>query len=182
MRREPVGVLFVCSLLGLVNHLLRRLVMRPLFCSALPLVFCLAPLAASALDIQPGVWEVSSHNMQVGGQAMPGMEEMLAQMQNLPPEQRQMMESMMAEQGIKLGAGGVQMCLTAEQIKAQEIPLHDPDSGCSNEILERSATLWRFRFSCPDAQGEGETRFVSDKEFTTQVKGTYNGQPSSMCQ
>ena len=87
---------------------------------------------------------------------------------------------MMAEQGIKLGAGGVQMCLTAEQIKAQEIPLHDPDSGCSNEILERSATLWKFRFNCPDAQGEGETRFVSDKEFTTQVTGAYNGQPSSM--
>jgi hypothetical protein len=150
--------------------------MRPIFRFALPLALCLSPLTASALDIQPGVWEVSSHNMQVGGQAMPGMEQMLAQMQNLPPEQRQMM----AEQGIRLGAGGVQMCLTAEQIKAQEIPLHDPESGCSNEIVERSAKLWKFRFNCPDAQGEGETRFVSDKEFTTQVKGTYNGQPSSM--
>lgn len=96
--------------------------MRPIFRFALPLALCLSPVMASALDLQPGVWEVSSHNMQVGGQAMPGMEEMLAQMQNLPPEQRQMMENMMAEQGIKLGAGGVQMCLTAEQIKAQEIP------------------------------------------------------------
>ena len=153
--------------------------MRILSRSVLPLALCLSPALASALDIQPGVWEVSSHNMQVGGQAMPGMEQMLAQMQNLPPEQRQMMENMMAEQGIRLGAGGVQMCLTAEQIKAQEIPLHD-DSDCSNEFLERSATLWKFRFNCPDAQGEGETRFISDKEFTTQVKGTYNGQPSSM--
>ena len=154
--------------------------MRPIFRFALPLAFCLSPLTASALDIQPGVWEVSSHNMQVGGQAMPGMEQMLAQMQNLPPEQRQMMESMMAERGIKLGAGGVQMCLTAEQIAAQDIPLHDPESGCSNEILERSDQRWRFRFTCPDAQGEGETQFVSDREFTTKVTGTYNGQPSSM--
>jgi|SRR5690606_3116015 hypothetical protein len=154
--------------------------MPSLYRSLLPFVLCLSPLAASALDIQPGVWEVSSHNMQVGGQAVPGMQEMLGQLQNLPPEQRQMMENMLAEQGIKLGAGGVQMCLTEAQIKAQEIPLHDPDSGCSNEILERSATLWRFRFTCPDARGEGETRFVSDKEFTTQVKGTYNGQASSM--
>lgn len=154
--------------------------MRILSRSVLPLALSLSPLTASALDIQPGVWEVSSHNMQVGGRAMPGMQEMLAQMQNLPPEQRQMMEGMMAEQGIKLGAGGVQMCLTAEQIAAQEIPLHDPDSGCSNEILERGASVWKFRFTCPQAQGEGETHFVSDKEFTTQVKGTYNGQPSSM--
>lgn len=154
--------------------------MHPVFRSALPLALCLSPTLASALDIQPGVWEVSSHNMQVGGQAMPAMEEMLAQLQNLPPEQRQMMENMLAEQGIRLGSGGVQMCLTAEQIKAQDIPLHDPESGCRNEVLERSATLWKFRFTCPDAQGEGETRFVSDKEFTTQVSGTYNGQPSSM--
>ena len=154
--------------------------MRILSRSVLPLALCLSPALASALDIQPGVWEVSSHNMQVGGQAMPAMEEMLAQLQNLPPEQRQMMENMLAEQGIRLGAGGVQMCLTAEQIKAQDIPLHDPESGCRNEVLERSATLWKFRFTCPDAQGEGETRFVSDKEFTTQVSGTYNGQPSSM--
>ncbi|MGE8294956.1 MAG: DUF3617 domain-containing protein [Pseudomonas sp.] len=154
--------------------------MRILSRSVLPIAFCLSPALASALDLQPGVWEVSSHNMPVGGRAMPGMQEMLAQMQNLPAEQRQMMEGMMAEHGVRLGAGGVQMCLTAEQIKAQEIPLHDPDSGCSNEILERSATLWKFRFSCPDAQGEGETHFVSDKEFTTQVKGTYKGQPSSM--
>lgn len=154
--------------------------MHPVFRFALPFALCLPPTLASALDIQPGVWEVSSHNMQVGGQAMPAMEEMLAQLQNLPPEQRQMMENMLAEQGIRLGAGGVQMCLTAEQIKAQDIPLHDPESGCRNEVLERSATLWKFRFTCPDAQGEGETRFVSDKEFTTQVSGTYNGQPSSM--
>lgn len=145
-----------------------------------PLALLLAPALACALDIRPGVWEVSSHNMQVGGQAMPDMQQMLAQLQNLPPEQRQMMENMLAEQGIKLGAGGVRMCLTAEQIAAQDIPLHDPESGCSNEILERSEQRWRFRFTCPDARGEGETRFVSDTEFTTQVSGTYNGQPSSM--
>lgn len=154
--------------------------MRTLYRSVLPLALCLSPTLASALDILPGVWEVSSHNMQMGGQAMPGMEQMLEQMKNMPAEQRQMMENMMAEQGIRLGAGGVQMCLTAEQIAAKEIPLHDPESGCSNEILERSDQRWKFRFTCPDAQGEGETQFISDKEFTTKVSGTYNGQPSSM--
>lgn len=154
--------------------------MPPLLRTALPLALCLSSAAASALDILPGPWEVSSHNMQVGDQAVPGMQEMIEQLRSLPPEQRQMMERMFEDQGVRLGAGGVQMCLTEAQIKAQEIPLHDPESGCRTEVLERSATRWTFRFDCPEARGEGVTRFVSPREFTTQVKGTYQGQPSSM--
>jgi hypothetical protein len=47
---------------------------------SLLLSLCLLPALASALDIQPGLWEISSNNMQVGGQAVPGMEQMLEQM------------------------------------------------------------------------------------------------------
>ena len=147
---------------------------------SLPLVLCLLPALASAMEIQPGLWEISSSNMQVDGQALPGMETMLAQMKNLPPEQRQMMEQMLAKQGVQLGDQGVRVCMSEAQIKAQQIPLQDPQSGCSHEVTERSAELWKFRFSCPDGQGEGETRFVSDKEFTTRVQGSYGGQNSSM--
>ena len=146
----------------------------------LSLALCLLPVLAAAQDIQPGLWEISSSNMQVGGQAVPGMQQMLEQMKNMPPEQRQMMEEMMARQGVQLGDQGVRICMSEAQIKAQDIPLQDPKSGCSHEITERSAELWKFRFSCPDGQGEGETRFVSDREFSTQVKGTYCGQSSSM--
>ena len=144
------------------------------------LSLCLLPALASALDIQPGLWEISSNTMQVGGQAVPGMEQMLEQMKNLPPEQRQMMEQMLAQQGVQLGDKGVRICMSEAQIKAQQIPLQDPESGCSNEVTERSAELWKFRFSCPNGKGEGETRFVSDKEFTSTVSGTFDGQSSSM--
>ena len=154
---------------------MRRVLITPLLLS-----LCLLPALASAMEIQPGLWEISSNNMQVDGQAVPGMETMLAQMKNLPPEQRQMMEQMMAQQGVQLGDKGVRVCMSEAQIKAQQIPLQDPESGCSHEISERSAELWKFRFSCPDGQGEGETRFLSDKEFTTQVQGTYGGRNSSM--
>lgn len=144
------------------------------------LSLCLLPALASALDIQPGLWEISSNTMQVGGQAVPGMEQMLEQMKNLPPEQRQMMEQLLAQQGVQLGDKGVRICMSEAQIKAQQIPLQDPESGCSNEVTERSDELWKFSFSCPNGLGEGETRFVSDKEFTSTVSGTFDGQSSSM--
>lgn len=154
--------------------------MRISVLQSLSLALCLLPALATAQDIQPGLWEISSSNMQVDGQALPDMQQMLEQMKNLPPEQRQIMEEMMAQQGVQLGDQGVRVCMSEAQIKAQDIPLQDPKSGCSHEITERSAELWKFRFSCPDGQGEGETRFLSDKAFTTQVQGTYGGRNSSM--
>ena len=154
---------------------MRRVLSHPLLLS-----LCLLPTLASAVDIQPGLWEISSNNMQVDGQAVPGMEAMLEQMKSLPPEQRQMMEQMMAQKGVQLGEKGVRICMTEAQIKAQQLPLQDPESGCSHEVLERSAELWKFRFTCPNGQGQGETRFVSDKEFTSQINGTFDGQNSSM--
>ena len=144
------------------------------------LSFCLLPMLAGAVELQPGLWEISSNNMQLGGQALPGMQTMLEQLKNLPPEQRQMMEQMMAQQGVQLGDKGVRVCMSEAQIKAQQIPLQDPNSGCRNEVTERSASLWKFRFSCPEGQGEGQTHFVSEREFTTQVNGTFDGQSGSM--
>lgn len=144
------------------------------------LSLCLLPSLASALDIQPGLWEINSTHMQADGQQAPGMQQMLEQMNSLPPEQRQMMEQMLAQRGVQLGDKGVRICISEEQIQAERLPLQDPDSGCTNEITERSAELWKFRFTCPDGQGQGETRFLSDTEFSTQVQGIYNGKSSSM--
>ncbi|QKE65194.1 DUF3617 domain-containing protein [Aquipseudomonas campi] len=145
------------------------------------LILCLGllPALASAEQIRPGLWEFTG-NMQSDGQAMPDMQEMLGQLQNLPPEQRQMMEQMMAKQGVKLGGAGVQLCLSEAQAKARDIPLQDPESGCTHEITERGEDVWKFRFTCPDGQGEGETRFEGDTAFSTQVNGVYGGRQSSM--
>jgi hypothetical protein len=136
----------------------------------------LAGLATStqAQMLQPGLWELTTSNMQVEGKAMPNMDQMLAQMRLLPPEQQAMMKQVLARQGISLGDTGIRSCLTAEQVKANDIPLQDPQSGCTQRITERKGNVWKFSFSCPKAQGEGTATFLSDREFTTEVAGTFN--------
>lgn len=150
----------------------------PITPRTLLLGLCLLPVLATA-EIRPGLWEFSNQ-MQSGGESQPNLQEMLAQMQNLPPEQRQMMEQMLAQKGVRMGGAGVQLCISPERARGQDIPLQDPDSGCTHEVTERSAELWKFRFTCPNGQGEGETRFSSDSAFSTTVKGVYDGRDSTM--
>lgn len=129
---------------------------------------------AQAQMLQPGLWELTTSNMQLDGNAMPDMQQMLAQLKLLPPEQRAMMEQMLAKQGITIGGNGVQSCLTPEQVKTNDIPLQDPQSGCTQRITERNGNVWKFAFTCPKAQGSGQATFLSDREFTTNVAGTFN--------
>lgn len=138
----------------------------------------LSPLALAA-ELRPGLWEFTTQ-AQSGGVALPDVQAMLAQMQNLPPQQREMMEQMLAKQGIAAGQKGVRMCISEATAKGGNIPLQDPDSGCSNEITERSEGLWKFRFKCPNGEGEGETRFQSDTAFSTTLNGNYNGKPGTL--
>ncbi|AMB86324.1 hypothetical protein AWM79_13830 [Pseudomonas agarici] len=125
---------------------------------------------AQAQVLQPGLWELTSSNVQVENQSLDvGM--LLGMLkQNTTPEQQAALE----KQGINLGGQGVRMCLTRQQVASESIPLTDPQSGCSQQITERNGPNWKFRFSCPKAQGVGTAHFVSDREFTTQVRGTFN--------
>ena len=145
--------------------------------SSLLLAFGLTPLLAVAQPqpLQPGLWELSSSDMQVDGQALPDVNRLL---EGLPAAQRQMLEGAMAEQGVQFGGQGVQVCMTQAQIDSGQIPLQDPKTGCSQRITERSADRWAFTFSCPQGQGQGETQFLSDREFLTRLNGTFthNGQ------
>ena len=129
-----------------------------------------ASLASHAAEpVRPGLWEFTQQNS-VAGQQMPDMQQMMAQLQSLPPAQRQMMEQMMAQQGVKLGQQGVQVCLGAEQLKQGEVPMPQQD-GCSQQVTERSASHWKFTYQCPDSSGEGEVSISSEREFTTRMHG-----------
>ncbi|VVN94567.1 DUF3617 domain-containing protein [Pseudomonas fluorescens] len=129
------------------------------------------PVAAQAQMLQPGLWELTSSNMKVDDQNLPDLQMILGQVQSqMTPEQRAMLE----KQGITMGGKGIRVCLTPEQVKSDSIPLQDPQSGCKQEVTERLGNQWKFRFSCPKAQGTGVASFLSDREFTTKVNGTFN--------
>lgn len=140
--------------------------------ASLAVILCLASsgLQAQTSPLQPGLWEISSRNMEIGGQQLPEVSEMLA---GMPAEQRQMMERMLKERGVELGNQSVRICLTEAQLRASELPLQDPRSGCEQRITERSGNTWQFRFDCPEARGQGEVRFLGPREFVTRVESTF---------
>ena len=129
------------------------------------------PVAAQAQMLAPGLWELTTSNMKVDNQDLPDLSLILGQLkQQMTPEQRAMLE----KQGINMAGKGVQVCLTPAQVASDSIPLTDPQSGCKQEVTDKSGNQWKFRFSCPKAQGTGVATFQSQKEFTTSVNGTFN--------
>lgn len=132
------------------------------------------PLQAE--EIEAGLWEISSDSMQLNGQALPDMRQMMQILQQLPAEQRQQMLGAMRRHGVEIGGEGVRVCLSQAQVEAQELPLQAPASGCRQEILERSGQSWRFRFSCPQVEGEGETEFLGPREFVTRITSRFDSQ------
>lgn len=141
------------------------------FVAAAGLLGAMTP--ALALQVLPGLWEFISSDMQVDGQQMPPLQEMLGQVDSLPAEQRQALEETMAGSGLQAGGQGLRVCLSEAQVKAQQLPLQDARSGCTQEITESSEELWKFRFHCADAEGQGETRFVSAREFVTRIDSRF---------
>lgn len=146
-----------------------RLRFSPIALTALVL---LAPLA-HAQKLQPGLWELTSSNMQVGGQQLPDVDVMLEQLNAFAPDQKQRVEQALKKQGVTVAGKGLQVCLTPAQAQSEQIPMQDTQSGCSQQVTERGAQMWKFRFSCPSAQGIGEVHFVSDREFQAKISGTF---------
>lgn len=132
--------------------------------------------ALRAQELEPGLWEIGSRNMQLNGQPLPDMREMMQRLEQLPSDQREAVERAMRRKGVAIGGEGVRVCLGRAQIAAQQLPLQDPASGCRQEILERGEWHWRFRFSCPQLEGEGETEFLGPHEFVTRIVSRFDSQ------
>jgi hypothetical protein len=145
----------------------------------------LAAFSASAQSMKPGLWEHSFTMKSQSGQMEKGMAEMQKQMAAMPPEQRKMMEQMLAQSGVSMGAKAntVKVCISAEQAAHMEVP--QKDGQCKQDITQRSGSTMKFKFSCagqPPTSGEGEITFTSPTSYTSKsvVNTAVEGKPERM--
>jgi hypothetical protein len=109
-------------------------------------------------------------------------------MASMPPEQRKLMEEMMAKQGVSIGAGTgggmlVKMCITPEMAARQEMP-SQTEGDCTTTITSRSASVLKMNFVCknPPSTGEGTYTFSGDTAYTMKMvmKSMQDGKPHNM--
>lgn len=141
--------------------------------------------AAAAQTLKPGLWENTFTMKSTSGGMEKAMAEMQAQMAKMPPEQRKMMEQMMAKQGVGMGPKGntVKFCMTPEDAARQELPA--AEGKCQQKITRRSGNTLAMSFTCagnPPSSGEGEYTVVSDTAYSGKsvVNTTANGKPERM--
>ena len=145
-----------------------------------------------AQTAKPGLWEISS---KMGGN--PKIEEAMAKMEKqlaaMPPEQRKMMQDMMAKQGVGMGAaagggtagGGtvVKVCITKEMADKQHLP-SQTQGDCTTTLSDKTATSLKMNFVCknPPSSGEGVYTFASDTAYSMKMKMNRDmkGKPETM--
>jgi hypothetical protein len=130
--------------------------------------------AASAQNLKPGLWEITNKMQTGSGQMEQQMAEMQKQMAAMPPEQRKMMEEMMAQRGMKMGgnsAGGmtVKVCMTKEMVERNELPAQQGD--CKTTHQSRTGNTMKMGFSCtnPPSTGEGQVVFTSPESYSMKM-------------
>jgi hypothetical protein len=145
-------------------------------------------LGVNAQTMKPGLWEIS-HKMQGGsgdlGAKMAAAQEQMAKM---PPEQRKMMEDMMAKQGVTMGAGGpaggmtLKICMTKEMAERDEVPAGQGD--CTSTKSPRVGNTMKIAFTCtkPPSSGEGQITFNGSDAYAMKmtVNTAVKGQPQKM--
>ena len=153
------------------------------FLAAAVLAAC--SLGASAQSMKPGLWEISN---KMGGS--PEMDQAMAKMQDqmasMPPEQRKMMQDMMARQGVSMGTGAggmtVKVCMTKEMVDRKEFPQQHGD--CKQTASPMMGNTMKFSYVCtqPPSSGEGQVTFVSSEAYTMHmdITSSARGKPEKM--
>ncbi len=139
------------------------------------LLSCALVLPVHAQSMKPGLWEVNNKMQSADGKLERAMAEMQQQMEALGPEQRKMMEDMMAKQGVKLGTSNsgvtVKMCVTPEMVAQNELPIQT-QGDCTSTRSKSGANAIAISFSCtnPPSRGEGLATFTSDAAYAMKMK------------
>lgn len=145
----------------------------PLWPAALLCAGALSALPASAQDVKPGLWEISTR-MQHSDKAMQdAMAKMQQQMASMSPAQRKQMEGMMGGMGMAVdGKGGMRIksCVTPEDAARSKVPVQDGD--CTTSPPKRSGNSTTFSYQCTDpvSKGEATVTFLSPTAYTLKNK------------
>ena len=133
-------------------------------------------VGVSAQTMKPGLWEMTSSLQNGGKDLTAAMERMQKQMASMPPEQRKMMQDMMAKQGVQMSASGVggmsiKMCLTQEMVDRHEIAPKQ-HGNCTQTTSPRVGGTMKYSFKCtePVSSGEGEVTFSSPEAYSMKMK------------
>ncbi|KQV49391.1 hypothetical protein ASC95_17475 [Pelomonas sp. Root1217] len=140
-----------------------------------PTILLLAGLATGAAHAQhmkPGLWEFKQTP-----QLDPARQAQMAQaqkaMESMPPEQRQMIEKMMAQKGVNVsmadGAITIKTCVTKEQAERNMAPVQQ--HGNCTQDSKRSGNVIQTHFVCTDPASEGDATVTlrGNEGFTNDV-------------
>jgi len=144
------------------------------------------PAYAASAAMRPGLWEITSKIKPDNPQAAAAMAEAQKQMANMAPEQRKMIEAMMAKQGVGLSMNGdgvkVTYCVTREMAERREFPTGQ-QGQCTNTSTP-TANGMNVSFTCanPPSSGSGQVTLQGDTAYTTTMNVTTSarGKPESM--
>ena len=145
--------------------------MISLLLGALSLSLCSYALADGP-NIKPGLWQYKVNVSSQSGRMEKAMEQAKAMMASLPPEQRAMMESMMASKGgmKSFSDQNYELCMTEQDIKQVNLP--NPDEQCQQKLIEQSPNQYKLTLRCsgnPPMNGDGKFVIENPKKFTGKI-------------
>lgn len=127
---------------------------------------------AHAQTMKPGLWEFKQTP-----QLEPARQAQLAQAQKamdaMPPEQRKMVEQMMAQRGVNVSMSGgtitLKTCVTQEQAERNMAPIAQR-GNCSQDV-KRNGSVIQTHFVCTDPASEGDATVTlrGSEGFTNDV-------------
>lgn len=148
---------------------------------------CLSPPALAADTMRPGLWEITNTVKSSNSQTMAAMAEAQKHMAAMNPEQRKMIEAMMAKQGVGMSMGGdggvkITYCVTKEMAARRELPTGQ--QGQCSSTATPTATGMNVSFTCanPPSSGNGQVTLAGDTAYATTmtVTSSARGKPETM--
>ncbi|SFU80099.1 DUF3617 domain-containing protein [Pseudoduganella namucuonensis] len=143
--------------------------------------------SAATTSMRPGLWEMNSKVKSGDSQATAAMAEAQKQLANLPPEQRKMIEDMMAKQGVGMtmgSDGGVRItyCMTREMAERKELPTGQGEQCTSTSTPVAGGMNVSFQCAKPPSSGTGQVRLQGETGYTMNMNVTSSarGKPETM--